>query len=249
MEKDRKISQQDIIWDRYVKQRIRQTSSVRVHRRIVVGETWKIFTMQRFTMQYEPPPPATENIAIAIRRIKAKILRLDSKYMRGVLMDTVEHDNIQGEDITTYHYISSCKRQKTSLVTHVLDAQGQIQVEQDDMMRLFTNFLETKYSHQQMDKRSFQKLVSYGMPKIPEDSNTELDHPITMEEMRETVKKGKRHKSPGPEGICHEFSKQMWDVFKNDMLDVINNMHMEGVVSDAQKHGHIVCLPNKSRPC
>jgi len=32
--------------------------------------------------------------------------------MRGVLMDTVENDNIQGEDITTYHYIRSRKCKK-----------------------------------------------------------------------------------------------------------------------------------------
>jgi len=74
-------------------------------------------------------------------------------------------------------------------------------------MRLFTNFLETKYSHHQVDKRSFQKLVSCGMLNIPGDANTELDHPITMEELREAVKKGKCHKSPGPDGICHEIFK------------------------------------------
>jgi hypothetical protein len=85
-------------------------------------------------------------------------------------------------------------------------------------------------------------MVSCGMPKIPEDANTVLDHPITMEEVREAVKKGKRHKSPGPDGICHEFLIKMWDVVKDDMTDVINNMYMEGSVSDSQKHGHIVCL-------
>ena len=109
-------------------------------------------------------------------------------------------------------------------------------------MRLFTIVLERKYSHHQMNKRSFQKMVSCGMPKIPGDANNELDHPITMEELREAVNKGKRHKSPGPDGICHEFFKQMWDVIKNIMLDIIKNMYMEGAVSDAHKHGHIVCL-------
>ena len=163
-------------------------------------------------------------------------------------MDTVENDNIQGEDITTYHYIRSRKRQKARLVTHILDAQGQLQVEQDDIMRLFTIFLETKYNHYQMKKRSFQNLVSCGMPKIPGDANNELDHPITLEELREAVNKGKRHKSPGPDGICHEFFKRMWDVIKNDMLDIINTMYMEGAVSDAQKHGYIVCLPKTVAP-
>ena len=67
-----------------------------------------------------------------------------------------------------------------------------------------------------------------------------------MEELREAVKKGKRHKSPGPDGICHEFFKEMWDVVKNDTLDIINNTYMEGAVSDAQKHGHNLCLPKKA---
>ena len=35
----------------------------------------------------------------------------------------------------------------------------------------------------------------------------------------------------------------MWDIIKNELLDIINVMYLEGVVSEAQKHGHIVCLP------
>ena len=93
----------------------------------------------------------------------------------------------------------------------------------------------------------FRKMVSCGMPKIPASVNTELDKTITMEELLVAVKKGKQHKSPGHDGICHEFFKRMWDVVKHDMLKVINHTYMEGLVSDAQKHGRIVCLPKKSR--
>jgi len=87
--------------------------------------------------------------------------------------------------------------------------------------------------------RIFQKMVPFVMPKIPEDANTDLDHPITMQELREPLKKGKRNKSPGPVGICHEIFKQMWDIVKKDLLVIINNMYMEGSVSGAQNHGYI----------
>ena len=40
----------------------------------------------------------------------------------------------------------------------------------------------------------------------------------------------------------------MWDIVKNDMVDIIINMYIEGSVSDAQKHGHIVCLPKTGAP-
>jgi hypothetical protein len=72
-------------------------------------------------------------------------------------------------------------------------------------MRQFTNFLETKYSLHPIDTSSYQTMTSCEKPKIPEDANTLLDNPITLDEVREAVKKGKRRKSPGPDGICHEF--------------------------------------------
>ena len=116
-------------------------------------------------------------------------------------------------------------------------------------MRLFTNFLGggntviTRWI-----SVIFQKLASCGMPKIPEDANTEPDHPITREELREAAKEGKRHKSPGPDGICHEFFTQMWDVVKNDLLDVINNMYMERAASDAKTRPHCVSTKKKVAP-
>jgi hypothetical protein len=88
-------------------------------------------------------------------------------------------------------------------------------------------------------------MVSCGKPKIPEDANTVLDHPITMEEVREAVKKGKRDKSPGPDEIGHEFLIKMWDVVKDDMTDIINNMYMEGLVSDSQKT-QPYCMPTQT---
>jgi len=68
-------------------------------------------------------------------------------------------------------------------------------------------------------------MLSCGMPKIPEFANTEYENTVTMEELPETAKKGKEHKSPGQNGICHGFFKRMWDVIKHDMLDMINQMY------------------------
>ena len=191
------------------------------------------------------PPPGTENIVITVRRLKAKMFRLTSQYMRGVLLDTTDNDCMQGEDITTYHYICSRKRQKTRQVTHIIDDQGHLQTDHDVIMRQFTDFLETKYSLLPIDTRSFQTMVSCEMPKIPEDANTVLDNPITLEEVREAVKKGKRHKSPGPDGICHEFFIKKWDIVKDDLTDIINIMHMEGSVSDSQKT-RTHCMPTQT---
>ena len=50
----------------------------------------------------------------------------------------------------------------------------------------------------QSDTNSFLKMTSCGMPQIPAGANTELEHPITMDELRTDVKKGKAvsHRAP-----------------------------------------------------
>jgi len=69
--------------------------------------------------------------------------------------------------------------------TLVLDEQVHLQTDHV-IMRQFTNFLETKYNLLPIDTPSFQTMVSCEAPKIPEDANTVLDNPITLEEVRET---------------------------------------------------------------
>jgi len=126
---------------------------------------------------------------------------------------------------------------------HIICENGLLQTDQEEIMRIFTDFLAAKYKQIQIDINSLRKMLSCGMTKIPESANTEFENTITMEELLEAVKKGKEHKAPGQDGIYHEFFKRMWDVIKHDMLDAINRMYMKGMVSDAQKHGTIVCLP------
>jgi len=97
-------------------------------------------------------------------------------------------------------------------------------------MKIFTTYLESKYSNIQCDTNSFVKMTSCGMPHIHVDANTELDNPITIDELRKAVEKRKRYKSPGPDGICHDFYKHMWECCKYDLLDIINQMYLEGKI-------------------
>jgi exonuclease III len=232
-------------WDRYIKKRIKQTfireGTARNKERRDMEEFYytAIYHAIRST-------PNTENLAINIRRLKAKILQLTSQTMRGVILDTSENDYMKGEEITTYQYIKSRKRQQKRQIMKILDEQGNLQTDNEVIMKQFVDFLTKKYSPLPSDTNSFQKMTSCGMEKIPDTENTILENPITMEELKETVKKGKRKKSPGPDGINHEFFIKEWDIIKEDLKDIINDMYINGSISDAQKHGHIVCLPKNT---
>ena len=79
-------------------------------------------------------------------------------------------------------------------------------------------------------------------------ANAALEERVTMEELLNAVRKGKAHKSPGQEGISHEFYRMTWTIIKHNMLDVMNHVYKYGSVTDAQKSGTLVCLPKKADP-
>jgi hypothetical protein len=130
----------------------------------------------------------------------------------------------------------------------VLDENGIKKTGQTEVMGIFTAHMTRRYAHIQINNRCIQELVSGGMNTLPMAANAALEEPITMDELITTMRKGKAHKLPGQDGICHEFYKVTWDIIKQDMLDVLNHMYKNGSETEAQKSGTLVCLPKKVNP-
>jgi len=61
-----------------------------------------------------------------------------------------------------------------------------------------------------------------------------------MEEIFQAVKQGKPDNVPGQDGICLEFIKKTWEVTKYDLLEVMNNVYRDGIISAQQNHGMLV---------
>jgi hypothetical protein len=84
--------------------------------------------------------------------------------------------------------------------------------------------------------------------RLPNEANTDLEAQIEMEEIKEALRKGKRRKAPGSDGIVHEFYSTHWDIIKQELLEIVQNMYIEGNILAQQKHGVIVLLPKSNTP-
>ena len=91
-------------------------------------------------------------------------------------------------------------------------------------------------------------MMNSGLKTIPSAANTALEESVTMEEFFQAVKQGKRSKAPGQDGICPEFIKKTWEVTKYVLLEVMNSMYRDGIISDQQNQGILLCLPKKPDP-
>jgi len=69
-----------------------------------------------------------------------------------------------------------------------------------------------------------------------------------LEEVHIAVRKGRKNKASGSDGIGLEFYKANWATLQDDIAAMMNQMFMERKVSAQQKHGVIVWLPKSSDP-
>jgi hypothetical protein len=60
------------------------------------------------------------------------------------------------------------------------------------------------------------------------------------------VATGKARKAPGCDVISHEFFKITWEVTKQDLLNIMNTMYSDAMITDTQKRGVILCIPKTS---
>jgi hypothetical protein len=75
-----------------------------------------------------------------------------------------------------------------------------------------------------------------------------MDAPISIDELKHAIRRGKLHKAPGCDGIGHDLYAKTWDMCKDDILQILNAMYIDGRISDAQKRGLLVCKPKTSNP-
>jgi hypothetical protein len=111
--------------------------------------------------------------------------------------------------------------------------------------RTFTTYLREKYAHIPVDSESISELKIHIKNKLPDEATNALGASISTEELKLAVKTGKPHKAPGRDGIIFHYFKIMWDVTKTDLLRVMNEMLRDGKMTDAQKHGLLVCVPKR----
>lgn len=99
-----------------------------------------------------------------------------------------------------------------------------------------------------LDDGWFNRMLRHTCKQVPHVATEAPDTAITMEELHIAVKQGKKLKPLGYYGICHDFFQLAWETTKDDLLDVMNEMFIEGSLLDSQKHGIILCLPATHKP-
>jgi len=152
------------------------------------------------------------------------------------------------ENPSLHHPIKARKRQASRTIKKIIDDQGITYTESFDIMKVFTIHFRKKFSPIRMDGESASLLMNCELRRITQEMNAVLEDPITIDELRNSISKGKSQKAPGHDGIGLGFYKTEWEEMKHDLLQILNCMYMDGIILARQLQGLIACIPKHAHP-
>jgi hypothetical protein len=119
-------------------------------------------------------------------------------------------------------------------IEKITDAHGKIHYDIPHILQTFTTHLQEKYASIPVNAAQMHRMGSYIKTRLSIDANTDLEAPVTLEEIKTAFRKGKKGKSPGSDGISHEFYTENWCTIQEDLVEIIRQMHSEGIITPQQ---------------
>ncbi|CAG2249246.1 unnamed protein product [Mytilus edulis] len=82
-------------------------------------------------------------------------------------------------------------------------------------------------------------LEDLNLNKLTEEDKTHFDTFITQDECLKLLKEFKNNKSPGVDGIGKSFYLKFWNIIGEDLVEVLNNVYLNGELTETMKTGLI----------
>jgi hypothetical protein len=167
-------------------------------------------------------PRDSQDKTIELKRMKGKIVRLNSAYYQHMMLGSGQQNNyIEGP--TQYHIIRGRERREQRTVHSLQTEDGELLV----TSRAIPHAFHDRYQQQQHNKipredSHYQYLVQHMKTPIPNYAEAALMTPVTLGELHYVIQNSPRNQSPGTDGICYEFYRTHCEGIKEDLLAIIN---------------------------
>ncbi|XP_053571508.1 gastrula zinc finger protein XlCGF57.1-like [Bombina bombina] len=172
--------------------------------------------------------------------------------MPGATPSTNERQNKAGRHLARYS-----KLKQKNYILHIKD-NDKIHRSTQSITNTFRKYFQDLYNlHSKLDHRSYPQetkvnninvyLASLNLPHLTTNKQSQLEDPITPEEIQLVIKDLPAGKSPGPDG----FSNRYYKIFQEDLIPHItkyfNHIDEAKLFSHRSLEAHIILLPKPKK--
>ncbi|KAJ3615107.1 hypothetical protein NHX12_018675 [Muraenolepis orangiensis] len=146
---------------------------------------------------------------------------------------------------TSFFFGLEKKNGQRRVIHSLLSGTGQEITEPSQIRRRAVSFYSTLYASEYEEGETLSEGFWNGLPQVSEEANSQLEGPLTIQELQTALQGMQGRRAPGIDGLSVEFYKAYWDVLSNDLLDVFNESLASGSMPVSCRRAVITLLPKK----
>lgn len=190
---------------------------------------------------------AGQDVDAEIKNIKTKIVQIQEYIMDGIKIRSRTTSVADDERGALYHlasekskgsnkYIHSLTSGDDGLITSTKDIMHQAEIH-------FTQLFDTK----QINIYEQDKILDYVTSSLSDEEASSLTQPITSEEILLALKTASTKSAPGPDGIGYNFYKIYWNIIKEPLTKLFNELLHTTEHPMGFNEGIIILIPKLSQ--
>ncbi|KAJ3599439.1 hypothetical protein NHX12_033402 [Muraenolepis orangiensis] len=146
---------------------------------------------------------------------------------------------------TSFFFGLEKKNGQRRVIHSLLSGTGQEITEPSQIRRRAVSFYSTLYTSEYEEGETLSEGFCNGLPQVSEEANSQLEGPLTIQELQTALQGMQGRRAPGIDGLSVEFYKAYWDVLSHDLLDVFNESLASGSMPVSCRRAVITLLPKK----
>lgn len=190
----------------------------------------------------------TEDDEVKINKLKSDIDKYYVELAKGAFIRSRCKWLEKGEKNSSYFFALEKRNQKRNNIT-ALKSNDQIISNHNELSKLVENFYKNMYksqSHPDAHIPFIDSIKNY-IPIISENFKDLCEQPLTRTELSDVVKKLKKLKSPGNDGLPTEFYLHFWDILEKPLFDALTDCITQNELSSTMKQGTICLIPKPEK--
>jgi hypothetical protein len=155
----------------------------------------------------------------------------------------------KGDKNTSFFHKYASQRRNHNTIWDLTDDDGNAAITDWELHSLAFNHFRTQYQASETENIDVQyDVLQLVMRFFNESKNQNLGKPVTLEELKDTIDKMPKDKSPGPDGWTQELFQHFFEIMGMDMLNVVEESRLTGKILGALNATFFTLIPKSSKP-
>lgn len=182
-------------------------------------------------------------------QIKAEIDEYEKEKSEGAKVRSRAQYALEGERSTKFFLNLEKKKQKKSHITELENEKGVKVTDFVDIIGGVEAFYKNLYKKQGVEQECVDEVLNTLSATLNEEEKNMHEHEISIEEIKEAIKQTKPNKSPGSDGLTHEFYKTFIDILAPILWKLYRSMEEKKEMPESMGLGIITILyKNRGSP-